>query len=150
MPGTGEDSETMAQRSRREVAVRCDMCQGWREKNGKKITACMEACPARALSMVEPDGTVVLPPPPETRPDEASGAPKRASDEKAGAAAAATAKAKNVPEAQPSEPERTETTPIKASPAETRPSETAMKKPAAKAVATDKAKAKLKKAASQK
>jgi carbon-monoxide dehydrogenase iron sulfur subunit len=68
MPNTGDYSETMAQRSRREVAVRCDMCQAWREKSGKKITACMEACPARALSMVEPDGTVILPPAPEAKP----------------------------------------------------------------------------------
>jgi Fe-S-cluster-containing dehydrogenase component len=74
MPGVGGDSETMAQRSRREVAVRCDMCQAWRDKNGKKITACMEACPARALSMVEPDGTVILPPAPEAKPDAAAGA----------------------------------------------------------------------------
>ena len=56
---SGDDAETMAQRSRREVAVRCDMCRAWREENGKKITACMEACPVRALSMVEPDGTVI-------------------------------------------------------------------------------------------
>ena len=41
-----EGGETMAQRSRREVAVRCDMCKAWREENGKKITACMEACPS--------------------------------------------------------------------------------------------------------
>jgi carbon-monoxide dehydrogenase iron sulfur subunit len=74
MPGVGGDSETMAQRSRREVAVRCDMCQAWRDKNGKKITACMEACPARALSMVEPDGTVILPPAPEAKPDAVAGA----------------------------------------------------------------------------
>ncbi len=74
---SGEDAETMAQRSRREVAVRCDMCRAWREENGKKITACMEACPVRALSMVEPDGSIVeapLPvkkaPEPETRPEE--------------------------------------------------------------------------------
>ena len=64
----------MAQRSRREVAVRCDMCQAWRDKNGKKITASMEACPARALSMVEPDGTVILPPAPAAKTDAAPGA----------------------------------------------------------------------------
>lgn len=57
--------ETMAQRTRREVAVRCDMCTAWRTSEGKKITACMEACPARALSMVEADGTVVSLPDPE-------------------------------------------------------------------------------------
>ncbi len=60
MPGA--DNETMAQKARREVAVRCDMCAGWRHKEGKKITACMEACPVRALSMVEPDGKRILAP----------------------------------------------------------------------------------------
>ncbi len=65
MPGTGE--ETMAQRARREVAVRCDMCAGWREHEGKRITACMEACPTRALSLVEADGNVLLPLPPEKK-----------------------------------------------------------------------------------
>lgn len=64
---SSDDAETMAQRTRREVAVRCDMCRAWREENGKKITACMEACPARALSMVEPDGTVVEAPLPEKK-----------------------------------------------------------------------------------
>ena len=62
-----EGGETMAQRSRREVAVRCDMCKAWREENGKKITACMEACPVHALSMVEPDGTVIEAPKPEKK-----------------------------------------------------------------------------------
>ncbi len=57
-----EKNETMAQKARREVAVRCDMCAGWRLKEGKKITACMEACPVRALSMVEPSGKRILPP----------------------------------------------------------------------------------------
>lgn len=51
----------------REVAVRCDMCHAWRMENGKKITACMEACPVRALSMVLPDGTVVEAPKPEKK-----------------------------------------------------------------------------------
>ncbi len=51
----------------REVAVRCDMCHAWRMENGKKITACMEACPVRALSMVMPDGTVVEAPKPEKK-----------------------------------------------------------------------------------
>ena len=62
-----EGGETMAQRSRREVAVRCDMCKAWREENGKKITACMEACPVHALSMVEPDGTIIEEPKPEKK-----------------------------------------------------------------------------------
>ncbi len=64
------EGETMAQRARREVAVRCDMCTGWREKEGKKITACMEACPVRALSMVEPDGSIIVPPMPEKKKKE--------------------------------------------------------------------------------
>lgn len=51
----------------REVAVRCDMCHAWRMENGKKITACMEACPVRALSMVLPDGTTVEAPKPEKK-----------------------------------------------------------------------------------
>lgn len=73
---SGDDAETMAQRSRREVAVRCDMCKAWRDKNGKRITACMEACPVNALSMVEPDGTVIQAPVPEKKisADTASGA----------------------------------------------------------------------------
>jgi carbon-monoxide dehydrogenase iron sulfur subunit len=62
MPGEGE--ETMAQRARKDVAVRCDMCKAWRMSEGKKLTACVEACPARALSMVGSDGSVRLPPPP--------------------------------------------------------------------------------------
>lgn len=51
----------------REIAVRCDMCHSWRLKNGKKITACMEACPKRALYMVEADGNIVEPPLPEKK-----------------------------------------------------------------------------------
>ncbi len=62
MPDVSGDAETVAQRTRREVAVRCDMCKAWRDVNGKKITACMEACPARALSMVLPDGSIIEPP----------------------------------------------------------------------------------------
>ena len=63
----GEDGETLAQRARREVAVRCDMCRAWRMDNGKRITACMEACPAHALSLVLADGTVVEVPKPEKK-----------------------------------------------------------------------------------
>lgn len=75
---SGEDAETMAQRSRREVAVRCDMCHAWREENGKKITACMEACPVRALSMVEPDGTVIEAPLPVKKAAEPEIKPEKA------------------------------------------------------------------------
>ena len=64
----GEDGETIAQRARREVAVRCDMCRAWRMENGKRITACMEACPAHALSLVLADGSVIEAPTPEKKP----------------------------------------------------------------------------------
>lgn len=52
----------------RNVAVRCDMCHAWRIENGKKITACMEACPVRALYMVEADGGIVEAPMPQKKP----------------------------------------------------------------------------------
>lgn len=52
---------------RKEVAVRCDMCHAWRMENGKKVTACMEACPVRALSMIDADGTLVEMPAPEKK-----------------------------------------------------------------------------------
>ena len=63
----GDNAETMAQRARKDVAVRCDMCAGWRISEGKKLTACVEACPARALSMVGSDGSVLMPPPPKAK-----------------------------------------------------------------------------------
>ncbi len=62
----------------RQVAVRCDMCHAWRMENGKKITACMEACPVRALSMVQPDGSIVEPPLPEKKAVEKKDAPAAA------------------------------------------------------------------------
>ena len=58
---------------RREVAVRCDMCHSWRLVNGKKITACMEACPKRALYLVDTDGSIVEAPVPEKKPVKAAG-----------------------------------------------------------------------------
>ena len=85
----GEDGETIAQRARREVAVRCDMCRAWRMENGKRITACMEACPAHALSLVLADGTVVEVPKPEKKAVEsASGGEAGADAPKADAAPA--------------------------------------------------------------
>ena len=72
----GDDGETLAQRARREVAVRCDMCRAWRMENGKRITACMEACPAHALSLVLADGSVVEAPAPEKKPA-MEGAPEK-------------------------------------------------------------------------
>ena len=79
MPDVDADGgETLAQRSRREVAVRCDMCRAWRMENGKKITACMEACPAHALALVLADGTVVEAPTPVKAVKPASAAPTKA------------------------------------------------------------------------
>ncbi len=72
----GDDGETLAQRARREVAVRCDMCRAWRMENGKRITACMEACPAHALSLVLADGAVVEALAPEKKPA-VEGAPEK-------------------------------------------------------------------------
>lgn len=62
----GEDLPACVARGR-EVAVRCDMCHAWRMENGKKITACMEACPVRALYMQMPDGSILEMPKPEKK-----------------------------------------------------------------------------------
>lgn len=51
----------------KKVAVRCDMCHSWRLENGKKITACMEACPVRALYLVEANGEITEMPEPEKK-----------------------------------------------------------------------------------
>ena len=97
----GDDGETLAQRARREVAVRCDMCRAWRMENGKRITACMEACPAHALSLVLADGTVVEMPKPEKKAVEAaSGGEAGADAAKADAAPAAGTAAPEAPKAE--------------------------------------------------
>jgi len=36
----------------REIAVRCDLCDDWRAREGKTASACVEACPSKALHMV--------------------------------------------------------------------------------------------------
>lgn len=57
--------------SNRQVAVRCDMCHAWRLENGKKITACMEACPVGALYMIDAEGNrVEMPRPVKKQPAE--------------------------------------------------------------------------------
>lgn len=81
LPGPSEDcaaNETPACLAAhpREVAVRCDMCHDWRLENGKKITACMEACPFQALAMILPDGTVVEAPKPEKKAPKAEKKPE--------------------------------------------------------------------------
>ena len=100
----GEDGETLAQRARREVAVRCDMCRAWRMENGKRITACMEACPAHALSLVLADGTVVEAPKPEKK----AVAP---ADGEANAAAAERPKAEAATSEKPAETPKGEAAP---------------------------------------
>lgn len=67
-PAEGEEAPALVAQGR-EVAVRCDMCHAWRMENGKKITACMEACPVQALSMILPDGTIIEAPMPEKKAD---------------------------------------------------------------------------------
>lgn len=51
VPVTAKDF--IDQSDRKGVALRCDLCAEWREKEGKTITACMEACPAKARQMIE-------------------------------------------------------------------------------------------------
>lgn len=65
--GAAGDGESSCKFPRHQVAVRCDMCHSWRMVNGKKITACMEACPVQALTMILPDGTLVEAPKPEKK-----------------------------------------------------------------------------------
>ncbi|WP_291438775.1 4Fe-4S dicluster domain-containing protein [Desulfovibrio sp.] len=112
----GEDGETIAQRARREVAVRCDMCRAWRMQNGKRITACMEACPAHALSLVLADGTIVEAPKPEKKAVAAKPeAPKAEAAPESGAQAAtgteAAAAEKNRPASNEQEAAVTPATP---------------------------------------
>lgn len=35
------------------VAQKCDLCASWREEHGKTETACVEACPTKAISLVD-------------------------------------------------------------------------------------------------
>lgn len=56
--------------------MRCDMCRAWRMENGKRITACMEACPAHALSLVLADGSLWCRPPRRKRSPPLKAMPK--------------------------------------------------------------------------
>ena len=51
----------------RETALRCDLCEKWREANGKEMTACMEACPVQALYLLKGDGAIVEAPKPQKK-----------------------------------------------------------------------------------
>ncbi|WP_247751755.1 4Fe-4S dicluster domain-containing protein [Citrobacter freundii] len=35
------------------VAQKCDLCASWCKENGKENTACVEACPTKAISLVD-------------------------------------------------------------------------------------------------
>lgn len=35
------------------VAQKCDLCVSWRKEQGKEQTACVEACPTKAISLVD-------------------------------------------------------------------------------------------------
>lgn len=131
MPDVSDDAETVAQRARREVAVRCDMCKAWREENGKKITACMEACPARALSMVLPDGSVIEAPVEEKARKAVEAKPA------AEAPAAAPKEAAEAPKAEEAPAPRAEESPAPAAPAA--PAEAPQAAAAPQALKADKA-----------
>ena len=113
----GDDGETLAQRARREVAVRCDMCRAWRMENGKRITACMEACPAHALSLVLADGSVVQAPAPEKKPAAEGDAEKPATPVAEPGPRASVTAAANAPEAPKAEAVAEAAAPVAEAPA---------------------------------
>ncbi|MDR1359935.1 MAG: 4Fe-4S dicluster domain-containing protein [Deltaproteobacteria bacterium] len=47
---TEEEQASLGRTEPRRIAARCDLCREWRAKEGKEITACMEACPAGVFS----------------------------------------------------------------------------------------------------
>ena len=51
-----EEEKSRLERSEpRCIAVRCDLCKEWRAVEGKETSACVEACPAKALRMIPMD-----------------------------------------------------------------------------------------------
>jgi carbon-monoxide dehydrogenase iron sulfur subunit len=40
-------------RTNRGVAKKCDLCLSWRAKTGNPVPACVDACPTKALSLVD-------------------------------------------------------------------------------------------------
>lgn len=48
LPEEGEEGHLVG----REIAVRCDLCVEWREREGKTASACVEACPSQALRLI--------------------------------------------------------------------------------------------------
>lgn len=49
---TEEEKIRLEQNEPRLVAVRCDLCEEWRANKDKQVSACVEACPVKALQMV--------------------------------------------------------------------------------------------------
>lgn len=47
-----EEQASLERVEPRKVAVSCDMCREWRAREGKKVTACMEACSFKVLHLV--------------------------------------------------------------------------------------------------
>lgn len=47
-----DEKERLERSEPRAVAVRCDLCHEWRRKENKFASACVEACPAKALALV--------------------------------------------------------------------------------------------------
>jgi carbon-monoxide dehydrogenase iron sulfur subunit len=61
MPGDGD--VTFAERANKTVPARCNLCKERHVEEGRRFPACVEACPAQALSVVGSDGSVLMPPP---------------------------------------------------------------------------------------
>lgn len=49
---TPEEEIALGRQGKKMVALRCDLCASWREKEGKTVSACVECCPFGALRMV--------------------------------------------------------------------------------------------------
>jgi carbon-monoxide dehydrogenase iron sulfur subunit len=47
-----EEQASLGRTEPRRIAARCDLCLEWRAREGKEITACMEACPAGVFAFV--------------------------------------------------------------------------------------------------
>lgn len=49
---TTDEKSSLDGGEHRVIAVRCDLCTEWRAREGKDVSACVEACPAGALKMI--------------------------------------------------------------------------------------------------
>lgn len=49
---TEEEKARLERDEPRLAAIRCDLCREWRAKEGKEVSACVEACPFGALRMM--------------------------------------------------------------------------------------------------